>query len=97
MGRAELLEALVEQALGDLNPVMPGYSATLKAVAGFHAELEQLRAAARPPPEKESPEAQIEEWRRECPNLPDQLLEIAVAVYGDRHGLVMVPKALRAA
>lgn len=96
LGRKAFIEGLLTKALADLSPWMPGYSSTLKAVSAFHAELERIRDAERPPAEKLSPADRVLEFQREAPTWPDQLLEVVVGVYLDRHGYVIVPKALRA-
>lgn len=94
--RPEFLEQHIAQLLQDADPVLPGYSSTMKLAATLHAELDAHRRANRPKPVRQTPEEMMEEWHRECPELPDQLLEIAVAVYCDRHGYAVVPKALQA-
>jgi hypothetical protein len=90
--RIPFLEKQLGRVLFEVNPFMPGYASAMKLAASWHAELLAERKAMLPPPERQSPEEMIEDWRRECPLLPDQLLELAVDAYLKRHKLELVPR-----
>lgn len=90
--RIPFLEKQLGRVLVEVNPFMPGYAAAMKLAGAWHAELLAERKAMAPPPERQSPAEMEAEWQRECALLPDQLLEIAVDAYCERHRYDLVPR-----
>ncbi len=94
--RIEFLRETIEALQCGANPGLPGFAATHSLAAKLHAELLLELKARKPPASKRTPAQWKEIVQREAPNWPDQILELVVGVYLDRHGYDLTPKALRA-